>query len=343
MSEQKLEGYFFTALFISVLVLVGVLFFPFIGALALALVLAILVDPINKALVKRTGSPTLSTLATVMVVTLAVLLPAIGVTALLVDEVMGIAQYFSTYDVRQVPGILSDLTANLREVFPIVATIDFGGFLQSLTQYAGTVAAGIFTGTLSIIFGFVIVIIALFFFLRDGHEFVKELISMSPLSDDEDVQIVRKLSQVTHSLIRGTLVVALLQGLLVGTGFLIFGIPNPVLWGSVAAIGALIPNIGTGIISIPAIVYLLLSGNIPQAVGLLGWSVFIVGLVDNIIGPRLIGRGARIHPLFVLLSVLGGLSMFGLAGFLLGPLTFGLLVALAEIYKVKVRQIHDQS
>jgi predicted PurR-regulated permease PerM len=120
-------------------------------------------------------------------------------------------------------------------------------------------------------------------------------------------------------------------------------VPNPVLWGAIAAIGALIPNIGTSVVSIPAIIYLFVTGNVPQAIGYIGWSVFVVGLVDNIIGPRLIGGSARIHPLFVLLSVLGGIAMFGISGFLLGPLTVGLLVALAEIYKVKIRQIHERT
>lgn len=343
MSEQKLEAYFFTALFISVVILVGALFYPFIGALALALVLAILVAPLYKKLVQRTGKPNLMAFLLVLGVTLAVLLPAVGLTALLVDEVMGIAQYLSTFDVSKLSSFLSGFSGRLHEVFPTVESFDIGAMLQSLTQYAGTVAAGVFTGTVSVLFSFFIVIISLFFFLRDGRTFVREIIKMSPLSDDEDSQIVRKLSQVTHSLIRGTLVVALLQGLLTGAGFLIFGVPNPVLWGAVAAIGALIPNIGTGLVSMPAIIYLFVTGNIPQAIGYIGWSVFVVGLVDNIIGPRLIGGSARIHPLFVLLSVLGGIAMFGIAGFLLGPLTFGLLVALAEIYKVKIRQIHERT
>lgn len=343
MSEQKLEAYFFTALFISVLVLVGFLFYPFIGALALALVLAILVAPIYASLVARTQRPNLMAVLAVLLVTLAVLLPAIGLTALLVDEAMGIAHYLATFDARSVPAFLENFTNRLYEVLPALNGFDFNVVLRGLTEHVGTVAAGVFTGTVSVIFSFFIVIIALFFFLRDGRDFIHELIKMSPLSDDEDAAIIRKISTVTHSLIRGTLVIAVLQGVLTGTGFLVFGIPNPVLWGAVAAIGALIPNIGTSVITFPATIYLFLTGNVAPAIGFLGWSIFVVGLVDNIIGPRLIGKGARIHPLFVLLSVLGGLAMFGIAGFLLGPLIFGLLVALAEIYKVKIRQIHERS
>ena len=189
---------------------------------------------------------------------------------------------------------------------------------------------------------FVVAIIALFYFVKDGRSFLSEIVKLSPLKDSEDVMIVRKLDRVTHSLIRGTLVIAVLQGLLVGLGFLVFGVPNPVLWGSLAAIGALIPTVGTGIVTAPAIVFLAFSGHLAEAVGLFAWAMLVVGLVDNIIGPKLIGSAAKIHPLFVLLSVLGGISLFGIAGFLLGPLIFGFLMALAEIYKVKIKEMHSR-
>lgn len=343
MSEQKLEAYFFTTIFISVLVLVGILFYPFIGSLALALVLAILVAPVYRALVARTNRPGLTAALVVLIVTLAVILPAAGLTALLVDEAMGIRESLMAFDISNVPALFHGLSDKIHAVVPATESINIASTVQSVTQYAGLVAAGIFTGTMSALFSFIIVIIALFYFLKDGERFLKEIIKLSPLSDDEDVQIIRKLERVTHSLIRGTLVVALLQGVLMGTGFLMFGVPNPVLWGAVAAVGALLPNIGTAIVSVPAILYLIYIGHIPQAIGFIGWAVLVVGLIDNVVGSRLIGNGARIHPLFILLSVLGGIALFGIAGFLLGPLIFGLLVALAEIYKVKVREIHERS
>ena len=125
---------------------------------------------------------------------------------------------------------------------------------------------------------------------------------------------------------------ALIQGILTAVGFTFFGIPNATLWGSVAAITALIPGIGTALVLLPAILYLYFSGETLFAVGLLLWGMTAVGLVDNFLGPKLASYGMRLHPFLILLSVFGGVGFFGPLGFLLGPLVLSLLFALIEIY-----------
>jgi predicted PurR-regulated permease PerM len=347
MSEQKLEGYFFGVVFIAILTLVGYIFYPFLGALTLALVLSILSTPFYHSVQRHiTGKPSVAAGLVVLVVMLAVILPAIGLLILLIDEAYSLANYATSLDYNFLPRFVENVDTRMHTLFPTINSlkdsIDLGSILQKSTQYIGSLATNAVTGTLGVVFKLFLVIIALFFFLRDGKAFVDTLIKLSPLADDEDVRIVERIRGVTRSLVRGTLVIALLQGMMTGIGFALFGVPNPVLWGSVAAIGALVPNIGTSIVAIPAITYLAFSGGSPAAViGLTAWSLLIVGLVDNIIGPKLIGSGAQIHPLFILLSVLGGLATFGIAGFLLGPLVFGILVALAEIYKVKISRLHE--
>jgi predicted PurR-regulated permease PerM len=221
--------------------------------------------------------------------------------------------------------------------------VTFIDIFQDSFRSLGSHFAGAVTNTAGLILKFFVALIALYYFIKDGRQFLDELIKLSPLEDSEDVAIVHRLDKVTHSLIRGTLVIAALQGLFVGLGFTLFGVPNPVLWGAIAAIGALIPMVGTGMVTAPAIIYLFLTGNVAAGIGLLAWSMLLVGLVDNIIGPKLIGNGARIHPLLVLLAVLGGIALFGISGFLLGPLLLGFLMALSEIYKVKVQELHKQA
>jgi predicted PurR-regulated permease PerM len=346
MSEQKLEGYFFGVVFIAILTLVGYIFYPFLGALTLALVLSILSTPLYHAFQRHIQKPSLAAGLVVLIVMLAVILPAIGLLILLIDEAYSLANYATSLDYNFLPRFVENVDTRMHTLFPTINSlkdsIDLGSILQKSTQYIGSLATNAVTGTLGVVFKLFLVIIALFFFLRDGRAFVDTLIKLSPLADDEDVRIVERIRGVTRSLVRGTLVIALLQGMMTGIGFALFGVPNPVLWGSIAAIGALVPNIGTSIVAIPAITYLAFSGGSPAAViGLTAWSLLIVGLVDNIIGPKLIGNGAQIHPLFILLSVLGGLATFGIAGFLLGPLVFGILVALAEIYKVKISRLHE--
>ena len=122
------------------------------------------------------------------------------------------------------------------------------------------------------------------------------------------------------------------QGVVSGIGLSLFGVPNPVLWGVVAGFAALIPTLGTSLVLIPAALFLLTKGAFVAAIGLFIWALFAVGLIDNFLSPRLVGKGAQLHPLLVLLSVLGGISLFGPAGLILGPLCSSLLLALLSIY-----------
>jgi predicted PurR-regulated permease PerM len=172
--------------------------------------------------------------------------------------------------------------------------------------------------------------------LKDGRRFVKSLIALSPLADKYDQQIFDRMTVAINSVLRGQLFVALIQGFLSGLGFYIFGVPNPALWGTVAAVCALVPGVGTSLVLIPVIAYLFLSGSYLPAFGETIWGAFGVGLIDNLLGPTLVGKGARVHPLFILFSVIGGIVLFGPMGFLLGPLTVSLLYALLDIYELLI-------
>ena len=180
--------------------------------------------------------------------------------------------------------------------------------------------------------GIFIFLIAIYYLFKDGHKLKTAIIILSPLQDIHDETIFDKLALAINSVIRGNLAVALVQGVLTAIGFALFGVPNATLWGSIAAIAALIPGIGTALVLLPAILYLYLSGETLSAVGLLFWGMTAVGLVDNFLGPKLASRGMRLHQFLILLSILGGISFFGPLGFLLGPLILSLLFALLEIY-----------
>jgi predicted PurR-regulated permease PerM len=125
----------------------------------------------------------------------------------------------------------------------------------------------------------------------------------------------------------------LIHGVVITIGLALFGVPNSILWGTAAAFAAFIPGIGTGLVAIPSIIFLLAIGAVPQALGLfVWWSVGAVGIVDNVISPKLVGKGMHVHPLLVLLAITGGILFFGIAGVLLGPLVISLLLALVSVY-----------
>jgi predicted PurR-regulated permease PerM len=161
----------------------------------------------------------------------------------------------------------------------------------------------------------------------------KKIIEVSPFPRSQDEEIFTKLRMAIVSVVKGSMFVALIQGILTGLGFYIFGIPSALLWGGVAVIAALVPTVGTSLVIFPGVAYLFFIGSTWPAVGLMVWGIICVGLIDNILGPRLVGRGIKIHPLLILLSALGGIGFFGAVGFLLGPIALSFLFALFDIYQ----------
>jgi len=190
----------------------------------------------------------------------------------------------------------------------------------------------IFSKFLKILFGLFLMLLAIFYFLRDGSKFLSSLMSISPLDDSYDKKIIARIGNAINSVIRGYLVIAIVQGLFTGLGFLIFGVPSPVIWGFVAALASLIPTVGTALVTAPGILFLILSGHTLPALGLAVWGVAVIGLVDNLLGPIIIKKGVNIHPFLILVSVLGGIAVFGPIGFIVGPVLLSLLFTLFDLY-----------
>ena len=209
--------------------------------------------------------------------------------------------------------------------------------LQWVIAHTGAFVSGVASTFLSLF----IFLVSLFFFLKDGSRIKRAIIEASPLRDTYDESLFDRLELAINSVVRGNLTIAIIQGILTGIGLTIFGVPNSVLWGTVAAVAAMIPALGTGLIFIPVVGYLLLVGNSGAALGVTIWGIAAVGLIDNLLGPRLIGRGVKLHPLVVLISVLGGISLFGAVGVFLGPLTVSLLFALISIYTDLTRRVRS--
>ena len=173
---------------------------------------------------------------------------------------------------------------------------------------------------------------AIFYAFRDGERFTRWLVHVSPLSDTEDEVILSRLALAVRSVVVGVLLVSIIQGVVAAVGFSLFGIERAVLWASIAAIAALLPGIGTSVIMIPAVTYLFVTGDVANGIGLTIWALFAVVIIDNIISPYLMSRGNKLHPFIILLSVLGGISIFGPIGFVIGPVIISLFMVLLEIY-----------
>jgi predicted PurR-regulated permease PerM len=196
----------------------------------------------------------------------------------------------------------------------------------------------IFSTTISAFFSFILMLLIIFYLLKDGERWKQSLMTLSPLGQENDARIMDRLALAVNGVVKGSLLIAIVQGILLGFGFWIFNVPNGALWGVVAAVLSFIPTFGTALVSGPAIIFLFLKGDTTSAVGLLVWAVVIVGLVDNFLGPLVVGRKINIPSILILFSVLGGIALVGPVGILVGPLTLSLLYTLIAMYRNEFTQ-----
>lgn len=336
MNHQKLALYFLFILLSGFFVLTFFIFRPFLYALVLAIVFTVVLQPIHQKIINYArGRQGVAALATMLIIIIFIFTPLIFLGIQIFQEAQQL--YFSlTYGDGKdaVLSMFNNFIDNLKKYFPITQefSININQYVKQglnwLIQYIGS----IFVGFAKMMISSLIFLIALYYLLKDGEKLKAAIINLSPLPDVDDEAICKKLSVAIDSVIKGNLLIALVQGILTTAGFLIFQVPSAVLWGSVAAIAALIPGIGTALVLIPAILFLFFTGEIFYGIGLLVWGIGAVGLIDNFLGPKFIGRGTELHPLIILLSVLGGIGFFGPIGFLLGPLTMSLLFAFLSMY-----------
>jgi predicted PurR-regulated permease PerM len=191
----------------------------------------------------------------------------------------------------------------------------------------------IYNSTSSFIFILVVCFFGLYYFFKDGEAILKKLMDLSPLPTNQEKEIFEKFNQMTVATIKGTLIIALIQGLLIGVVFWIAGVQAPTLWGLLTAIISIIPLLGSVLVWLPVGIVLLFLGSYWQAILVLVAGAVVVSSVDNLLRPKLIEGETSLHPLLVFLSTLGGIAVFGPLGFVIGPVVIVLLIAFLEIYR----------
>lgn len=334
MDNKKLQHYFLLILLFLVAVLTFFILNPFIYVFVLALICTTVFEPIHQKIIYITQNKAwLSALLTTVLIIIIILVPFIFLGIKIFQE----AQQFLTIiggEKDVFANISYKLIGNFQEYFPFGQnfSIDIEQYIKQWSGWLISNLGYIFGSATRIIFIFFIFTITTYYILKDGHKFGKVVTNLSPLASQDTDIIFKKIKIAINSVIKGSLVVSLIQGFLTALGFALFGVPNFILWGVAATITSLIPGVGTTIVFIPAIIFTFLTKDAILAFGLLAWGVIIVGLIDNLLKPKLIGQEIKIHPLIVFLSVVGGIIFLGPIGFLLGPLIISLLFALLDIY-----------
>lgn len=345
---NKLNQHFFFTILIGVIVLTVFIFLPYFSAIMIAIVLGVLLRPLHdwlrKFIAPKEETSTIAALVSVVVIVVVVLTPLFFLGLRISSEAQSMYAYLTNEGSRtQIVNTLDSTVGRLARKFVGASYESFDSsfnvttYAKSLLHWGFTNIDSLFSKAAVFVMNLIVIMFALYFILRDGKALKRQLISLSPLPDKQDEQIFTKLNQAVHSVVWGSLAVGLIQGVLTGIGFAVFGVPSPALWGSIAVIASLVPGIGTSLVLVPGVIYLFATGQTGQAFGLLAWGVIAVGLIDNFLGPILMKRGVHVHQFLILLSVLGGLSFFGPIGFIAGPLVLSLLFALLEIYKENLR------
>lgn len=337
MVTEKVQNIFFLILFSLGLILLGVLFYPFLGALTIALTLAITFRPLFRYFLKIFHTHrSWAGLATIIIILLIVIIPLFLLGLSIFNEV---SQLYYSYITGQ--GIASSnlpLTAKLNTWLDSYApgmSVDLSLYQAKIIEWLFTNLNRIFSSTIGVIFNLLIIFITLFFLFKDGDHFKKTIRHISPLNDDQDEAIIDQLETAANSVMKGTILVALAQGLAVGLGFAVFGLSRPVIGGVLGSVASIVPGVGTSLVFVPVVIYLTATGSYFAAIGLALWGTLVVGMIDNILRPIVVDRGIKVHPLFTLLSVLGGLEVFGALGFIIGPMILSFVFALGKIYLLK--------
>lgn len=352
---KELYSKIFFFLIIAAIIMIGFLIIrPFISAILSGAVIAYLFHPLYKRFGRIIRNENARAFIISVLLVIIVTVPAIIVFSLLAREALDNYRSIGQHQLgTNLVGVICAqednlLCKSLNSLLSFLPASDLNFYLQSII---GKITAGIFSsisGFLASIpnmmLNLMIVLFVVFYLLKDGNAAVKKLSRILPLTATQKSHIFRKFHKVTYGVFIGNLAIAAIQGVIGGIGFMLFGISSPLLWGFVMAIFALIPYFGTAIIWLPAAVNLLLIGVLKadnsfmiRGALLILYGVFIISLLDNFLKPKLIGARAEVHPLLVLLGVLGGINLFGIMGILLGPILLSLLIVLINIYEEEIR------
>lgn len=331
MASERSESYFSIGLLLVAAALVALVFWPELDAIVLGVSVAVLFQPwyvaLKKMLHDRSGA------AAAIIVLLAVAIILVPLTFLglqMFAEAQGLYGQIASGGAAAMPDI-TWLRALIHQWMPTLA-VDPTPYIQQILGFLIGGIGPIFSGVAAAVGTLFLSFFALYYFLKDGNTLRAAVIAHGPLPAPHAEEIIARLYARAGSVIRGSLFVAALYGVLTGIGFFIFGLPSAILWGAITALASFIPGIGVLLIVVPGIISLYLGGNIVAAIGLLAWLFVMSTTIEAYLRPRLLGGKEKIHPMLMLFAVLGGLSFFGPIGILLGPLSLCLLLTLLESY-----------
>lgn len=343
-------------MFIAILVLAFYIAKPFLPALLTGAIVAYLSYPLYNATLRHIRNKNVVSLLIAIFIVLILTIPSIIVLGLVSNEAYAayttlteqklgtnfmavICQDESSLSCKSIKSVISTLPEDNLDYYLQVTIEKITAFvIESVSSFVASVPL--------FLLNFFVMVYAVYYLLKDGEIIAKKIKNILPLKESHKQHVLERFHSITSAVFYGNIFVAVIQGILGIIGFFIFGVKAPILWGFVMMVFALVPYIGTAIIWLPAALNLIFIGYlqndnsfIVRGIMLIVYGVFIISTADNLLKPKLIGAKARVHPLLVLIGILGGLNLFGLIGFILGPLMLALVITFIDIYEEEKAEI----
>lgn len=339
MNSGRLEKPFFLLLFACAIILALFVFLPELNVLVLGAAFAIFFHPVYAYFCRRMERHDgFAAFLTIMIAAVVIVIPLVFFCYALFFEAGGLYAHLAAGGIAPLEHLIGQRLGSVADILhPSSGTLALFNlnFSQYITQAVGMVVsnAGRILASIGVVaWTFFLAFFAFFYLLKDGAKLRTLVVRSVPLSSERAEEVVARLVEMATSVVRGSLLMAIAWGVIVGVEFFAFGVPTPVLWGALSIPVAFIPVIGVSLVIIPGILYIALVAGIIKAIIFAIVAFIISAIMQNIVYPRIIGHGKHIHPLLLLLSVLGGLSFFGPIGLFLGPMVLSLSFALFEIY-----------
>jgi predicted PurR-regulated permease PerM len=329
---------------IALLVFISIMFFRMIHDMVMSLFMAAILAGLFNGLYRRLAAifgrrRALAAVITELILVVAILLPLGAMTGLITAQAIKVSNTVGPW-IRENLSEPDELTRRLQSL-PFYDNIE--PYRETILNKAGAVAGSVSgwlvnalgdatMGTVHFVFHFFVMLYALYFFLIHGRAVLDKILWYLPLEDREEQRMLSKFLSVTRATLKGTLMIGFLQGALGGLAFLVAGVHGWAFWAAVMVVLSVIPGLGTALVWIPAVVWMAMDGRWGMAIGQTLFFMLVVSTVDNFIRPRVVGRDTQMPDLLVFLSTLGGLTLFGAVGFVIGPIVGALFVTVWEIY-----------
>lgn len=349
--DDRFQKRFLLLLTIGITVVFLLMIRRFLVAILLAAIFSAMAQPLHRWFTRLVrGRKTIASVLTLVLVFLTIVGPLAAFITVVASQAVSVSQSVGPWVQGQLagPGELDRLLERIPFYDHISGWID--PYRAQIISKAGEVAGNVgqflvsrvadaSRMTMSFLLNLFVMLYAMFFFLTGGGAILEKIMYYMPLNSDDENQMVGRFVSVTRATLKGTLVIGIIQGALAGVAFWVAGIKGPAFWGTVMAVLSIIPGIGAALVWVPAAIVLVATSRVVAALLLTLWCGIVVGTVDNLLRPRLVGKDAKLSDLLILLSTLGGIFLFGAMGVILGPIVAALFVTVWEIYGVAFKDV----